>query len=69
MKLFRMARDELIAVLIHNILINTMLTNILKWINLWTRFLCIYKIKLGMLYNLSSQASSLIIHLNVLGWS
>ena len=69
MKLFRMAREGLIAILVYNILINTMLMNILKWINLWTRFVRILRIKLGMLYDLSSQASTLIIDLNVLCWS
>ena len=43
--------------------------NILKSIYLWTKFLSIYRIKLGMLYDLSSQASTLIIDLNVLCWS
>ena len=31
------------------------------------KFLCIYRIKIRMLYNLSSQASSLIIYLDLLG--
>ena len=69
MKLFSMAQGALNVVLVHIILINTMLMNIFKWINPWIRFLRIYKIKLRMLYNLSSQASSLIMYLNVLGWS
>ena len=53
-----MVREALIAVLVYNILPNTMLMNILKRINL--RSLRIYSIKLGMFYNLSSQASSFI---------
>jgi len=69
MKFFRMAREALIALLVYNILLNAMLVNFLKWINLWIRFLRIYRIKFGMLYNLSSQASSFIIYLNALGWS
>ena len=69
MKLFRMAQEALITILVYTILINAMLMNILKWMNLWTRFLLIYRIKLGMLYDLSLQASTLIIDLNVLCWS
>ena len=48
MKLFHMAREVLIAVLVCNILLNTMFMNILKWMK-W-----VYD---GMLHNLSSQAS------------
>ena len=65
MKLLRMVREASIAVLVNNILKTTMRMNILKWINLWTRFLSMYRVKLGMLCNLLSQASSLIIYLNV----
>ena len=45
MKLFPMAREALIAVLVYDPLKTTMLKNILKWINLWTRLLPIYRIK------------------------
>ena len=64
MKSFRIAQKALFAVFVCSILMNTMLMNILQWINLLIRFFRIYRIRLRMLYNLSS--SSLIIYLNVL---